>query len=126
MGTSSITDLSSPGFDRGTEGRVGEFVTGQRRKTPQAEPQQHVMDTGQGDNEAVGTFVHEDARARAGDLARDWGLKDPTVARAMMKRAKRMRKFQNVESRREKLKDPHVRFDVFARNAGGRRTVSEV
>lgn len=121
----SDTNLSPPGFDRGTEGFVGEVVYGQTRKKPRAKPQRYVMDTGMGDNEAVGTFVGEDARAKAGDLARAWGLKDPTVARAMMKRAKRMRKFQNGESRREKLKDPEVRFDVFARNAGGRRTVSK-
>lgn len=51
------------------------------------------------------------------DLARAWGLKDPSVVRSMVKRAKRLRMFQTSEARREKLKDPTVRFEAFVRNA---------
>lgn len=130
VGTPSNAGLNSPGLGRGTEGRVGDGVSGQTTNKPRSEPQRNVVDTGQGERETVGKNSGEGPTARASGgmsgegLARAWGLKDPTVARAMMKRAKRMRKFQNGEARREKLKDPDVRFDVFARNAGGRRMVS--
>lgn len=128
VGTSIDTGLSSPGCGRGTGGRVGDVGSGQAAKKPPSKPRRIVADTGQGEKETIEKFGCENARARASDesLARAWGLKDPTVARAMMKRARRMRKFENGESRREKLKDPDVRFDVFARNAGGRRTVCAV
>eukprot|EP00903_Cladosiphon_okamuranus_P007028 g6834.t1 len=62
------------------------------------------------------------ARADEKGLAQAWGLKDPSVARAMMRRAKRLRKFQNGEARREKMKNPDVRFEAFAKTAGEHRT----
>lgn len=101
------------------------------------------MGTDQGARQAVENFSGEDpsvkatgnvreeggggiGSTRAGEkgLAQAWGLKDPSVARAMVKRAKRMRKFQNGEARRQKMKNPDVRFDVFAKNAGEHRTAS--
>lgn len=127
VGTPIDAGLSSPGFDRGTEGRVDDVVTSQTMKETRSGIQLNVADTSEGDKETCEAFGGEDPRERANaDLARAWGLKDPTVARAMMKRAKRMRKFQNGGSRREKLKDPDVRFDAFARNAGRRRTASRL
>lgn len=134
--TTTETELDSPRFGRGGEAAYDSMNGGatESPRTPQA--------TDQGARDAEESFSDEDPNVKATDsmrqesgerigptraggkgLARAWGLKDPRVARAMVKRAKRMRKFQNGEARREKMKNPDVRFDVFARNAGGRRTV---
>lgn len=132
--TTRETDLGSPGFGHGNDKTV------RINESPRS-----PMDTDQSAREAGESFRHEDTSleatdnvreegrnkigsARAGEngLARAWGLKDPRVARAMLKRAKRMQKFQNGEARREKMKNPDVRFDAFAKNAGERRAVRGV
>lgn len=133
--TTREADLNSPRFGRGREAHVG--VNG----TCPTESPRTLMDTDQGAREAAESVSDEDpgetatdvgteggggggpARAEKKGFVRAWGLKDPSVARAMIKRANRMRKFQNGEARREKMKNPDARFDVFARNAGEHRAV---
>lgn len=102
--TKKETDLDSTRLGRGSETHVG--VT----EDPSMKANDNVREEGGSGR----------GSARAGEkgLAQAWGLKDPSVARAMIKRAKRMRKFQNGEARREKMKNPDVRFDAFAKNAG--------
>lgn len=126
--TPSETGLASPFFGRGAEKHINS-ATIKTEDEPRFEHSPAIVDSGKESNllansrRNIPNFGGSDSPARGGgnSLARAWGLKDPTVARAMMKRAKRIRKFQNGEARREKLKNPDVRFDVFVRNAGGRR-----
>lgn len=128
--TPSETDLDSPVLVRDNEqhnnvGSIRKTNNELRSKYPRA-----VVDSGkEGDPASIERPTRSvssgggvsPAREGGKALAKAWGLKDPTVARAMIKRAKRMRNFQNGEARREKLKNPDVRFDVFVRNAGGRK-----
>eukprot|EP00752_Nemacystus_decipiens_P011290 g10033.t1 len=130
------TDMGSRNFGPGSEAHVG--GNGNCPVSPRRTP----TGTDQSAREAVESSSAEDPSVKASDnvleqcggginstradqkgLARAWGLKDPRVARAMIKRAKRMRKFQNEEARREKMKNPDVRFNAFAKNAGERRTM---
>ena len=135
--TRQVDKGSPPRFGRGSEAHVG--VNGPRPpespRTPtgtdQGAKEAAENSNGKGSSVKATDSVREDGGeggagwTRAGEkgLARAWGLKDPSVARAMVKRAKRMRKFQNGEARREKMKNPDVRFDAFAKNAGEHRTV---
>lgn len=125
------TDLDPPRLGRGTESHVDihgarqtEFprtLTGTDGGVKEAARSSSVEDQNNARKEGGGGIGP--TRADEKGLARAWGLKDPSVARAMIKRAKRMRKFQNGEARRENMKNPDVRLDVFARNAGEHRTV---
>lgn len=129
--TTIETALDSPRFGRSSEARVGGNGAC-ARESPRAlmGPDRGSREAEESFSEHPGSVKKTDVREEGGGgigstradkkgLAQAWGLKDPSVARAMMKRAKRMRKFQTGEARREKMKNPDVRFDVFARNAGG-------
>ncbi len=127
--TPSETGLASPLFGRGTEKDNNVGATIKTDDELRFERSPAILDLGKesdllantGRNGANVRGADNPARGGGNALAKAWGLKDPSVARAMIKRAKRMRNFQNGEARREKFKNPGVRFDVFVRNAGGRR-----
>lgn len=93
-------------------GADGQVVKTQRGGNPRSGIQRNAAQAGgRGGGHARGAGI---------DLGRAWGLENPSVVRSMLKRAKRLRIFQTSEARREKLKDPTVRFEAFVRNVGER------
>ncbi|KAJ1440808.1 hypothetical protein B484DRAFT_443235 [Ochromonadaceae sp. CCMP2298] len=55
--------------------------------------------------------------ARQEALAQEWGISDPRVLAAMLKRNQRMKGFSSAKEREAALKDPQARYEKFLKNA---------
>mmetsp|Transcript_10015 Transcript_10015/g.15136 ORF Transcript_10015/g.15136 Transcript_10015/m.15136 type:complete len:1476 (+) Transcript_10015:165-4592(+) len=62
--------------------------------------------------------------AAGSEQAAEWGISDPTVIEAMMKRNKRMKKFVDAKEKREKERDPSVRYQKFVKTTKGNTNMS--
>ena len=56
-------------------------------------------------------------RSRADALSEEWGISDPKVLHAILKRNKRMKSFAAAKESREREKDPEVRYQRFVKNS---------
>eukprot|EP01041_Mallomonas_annulata_P007491 gene7491-15331_t len=74
-------------------------------------------DPGYGGGGGVHGSIRPSRAVQEAQLAEEWGISDPTVIAAMMKRNRRLKDFTEAKEKREIMKDPVARLQKFVKGA---------